>query len=113
MAAAKFTNLLTLVSAHPPLQQGIWRISIGMMLENPFHLHSDRNFLHRTAQQVAHHAHAACLRQFDQDGEVGTMVLEGHMGGMPDTLPTENATARLDLGPFWIEGVAAMTQPFR
>src|ERR1700744_1960646 len=32
---------------------------------------------------------------------------------MPDTLPTEDASARFDLGPLGIERVTAMTKPLR
>jgi hypothetical protein len=84
-----------------------------MMLEHPFDVCSDRNLLHRIAEQVAHHAHAIGMRQLDQYGEVGTMLSEDRVRGMPDPLPTEDAAARFDLDPLGIEGVTAVTQPFR
>src|SRR6516165_9577284 len=41
------------------------------------------------------------------------MPSERRVRGMPDALPAKNATAWLDFGPLWIEGMAAMTEPFR
>jgi hypothetical protein len=84
-----------------------------MMLEHAFNLCSDYNFLHRIAQQVAHHAHASGMRQLDEHGKVGTTVHEGRVGRMPDALPTEDAAPWFDLSPIGIEGVTAVTQPFR
>ena len=101
------------LQGHSPLQKAIWRIRIAMMLEHALNLRSDHNFLRRVAQQVAHHAHAIGVRQFDKYGEVGTMHPKKRVGGMPDTLPTEDAPPRFDLSPFGIEGVATVTQPFR
>ena len=101
------------LQGHPPLQKAIWRIRIAMMLEHAFNFCADHNFLRRIAQQVAHHAHAIGMRQFDKYGDVGTMLPKNRVGGVPDTLPTEDAAPRFDLSPFGIEGVATVTQPFR
>ena len=101
------------LQGHSPLQKAIWRIRIAMMLEHALNLSSDHNFLRRIAQQVAHHAHAIGTRQLDKYGDVGTMLPKNRVGGMPDTLPTEDAAPRFDLSPFGIEGVTAVTQPFR
>src|ERR1700751_1404007 len=83
-----------------PLQKAIWRIRVAMMLEHALNFSSDRNFLRRIAQQVAHHAHAIGVRQFDKYRDVGTMLPKNRVGGVPDTLPTEDAPPRFDLSPF-------------
>ena len=44
------------------MQKAIWWIRIWMMLEHAFNVGSNHNFLHRIAQQVAHHAHAIGMR---------------------------------------------------
>src|ERR1700761_8764581 len=40
------------------------------------------------------------------------MLPQRRMRRMPDTFPTEDAAARLDLGPLGIECVAMVTEPF-
>jgi hypothetical protein len=84
-----------------------------MMLEHAFDVCPDHNFLHRITQQVSYHAHAAGMRQFDKNGDVRTMIPECRVRRMPRAFPAENPAPRFDLGPFRIEGVTAMTQPFR
>ncbi len=85
-----------------------------MMLEHAFDVCPDHDLLHWIAQQVSYHADAAGLRQFDKDGDVRTMMIaERRVRRMPDTLPTEDAAPRFDLGPFRIEGMTAVTQPLR
>jgi hypothetical protein len=84
-----------------------------MMLKRAFDGCSYHNFLHRITQKVSYHAHAAGMRQFDKHGNVWTMILECRVRRMPGALPAENLTPRFDLGPFRIEGVTAVTQPFR
>jgi len=97
--------------AYPPLQQRAWRIRIGAMFEHAFDIRSDHDRLHRIAQQVAYHAHAAGMRYLHEHGEVRTMLPERRMGGMPDALPTEDPTTRFDLGPMRIKRVTAVTKP--
>ena len=95
------------------MQKAIWGIRIWMMLEHAFNVRSNHNFLHRIAQQIAYHAHAIGMRQLDKHGDVRTVVSERRVRRMPDPLPTEDAAARFDLGPFGIERVTAVTKPFR
>lgn len=78
-------------TSHSPLQKVMRRIGLSMMLEPAFNLRSDHDFLHRIAQQIAHHAHAIGMRQLDKHGKLGTMVRERCVGRMPDTFPTEDA----------------------
>ena len=56
------------------MQEAIRWIRIWMMLEHAFNVCSDHHLLHRIAQQVAHHAHAIGMRQFDKDGDVRTVA---------------------------------------
>ncbi len=84
-----------------------------MMLEHPFDMRSDRDVLHRVTQQIADHPHAASMRNLHEHGEIRTVLLQDRVRRMPDPLPTEDPSTRIDLCPFGIEGVAAMTDPFR
>lgn len=84
-----------------------------VVFEYALDVSSNRDRLHRIAKQVADHANAAGVRKLDKHRDVRTMVPERLVRGMPDALPTEDPAARLDLGPFGIEGVAVVTQPFR
>src|SRR6516164_1269010 len=84
-----------------------------MMLEHAFDLSPDCDGLHRIAEQVADHANAAGMRQLDQHGEIGAMLLEGCMGRMPDALPAEDAPMGFDLGPFGVKRVAFVAEPLR
>ena len=83
------------------------------MLEHPVDIGADRNRLCGIAEQIADHAHAAGMRQLDEHGDVGTVPLQCGVRWMPRPLPTEDPAMRLDLGPFRIEGVAMMADPFR
>lgn len=84
-----------------------------MVFEHAVDIRSDRDCLHRIAQQVTYHPHAPGMRYLYEHGEIRTMLPERRMGGMPDALPTEDPTARFDLGPMRIKGVTAMTEPLR
>src|SRR5579871_1826057 len=84
-----------------------------MMLEHAFDIASDCNSLQGIAEQVSDHANATSVRQLDEHGEVGTVLAQRCVRRMPDPLPTEDAAARRDLGPLGVEGMAAVTQPFR
>src|SRR5690606_35628792 len=99
-------------SAIAPLQEGVWRIGIRVMLELPDHLGPDDDLLHGIAQQVADHADIAGVGQFDQYRQIGAMVGERLMRGMPYPLPAVDAAGGLDLCPRRIEAVAMMAQPF-
>jgi len=68
------------------LKQRILRINSQMMFEYPLDIGSNRNRLHGIAKQIADHANIACMRQFDDHGKVGAMLLERCMRGMPDAL---------------------------
>lgn len=81
------------------------------MFEHTVDIGSNHDDLQRIAQQIAHHAYAAGLRNLDKYGEVGTMLPERRMRGMPDPFPAEDPAARLDFSPIWIKGVTAMTDP--
>ena len=84
-----------------------------MMLENAFDLGSDPDFLHRIAKQIAYHANIVRVRQLDQHRDVRAVALQRRVRGMPDPLPTEDFSAWFDFDPFRIEGMTAVTQPFR
>jgi hypothetical protein len=84
-----------------------------MMLEDAFDLRADRYRLHGIAQQIADHPHPACIRQFHQRGHIRTVLPEGCVGGMPNTLPAEDTAAWFDLDPWRVKGVTAVTEPFR
>jgi hypothetical protein len=73
----------------------------------------DGDRLHGIAKQIAHYANTAGVRQLDEHGEVRTVLPEGCVRGMPDPLPTENMSARFDLGSRGVEGVAMMAEPLR
>jgi hypothetical protein len=95
------------------MKKAIRRIRIWMMLEHAFNVGSDNNFLPRIAQQIAHHAYASGVRQLNKHSDVRTVISERRVRRMPDPLPTEDAAARLDFGPFGVKRVTAMTEPFR
>ena len=82
-----------------------------MMLENTFHSRTDGDYLHRVAEQITNHPHIASMRNFDEHRYVWTMLPQRSMGGMPDAFPAEDQPARLYLGPFRVELVAAMANP--
>jgi hypothetical protein len=84
-----------------------------MMLEDAFDLRADRYRLHGIAQQIADHPQPACIRQFHQHGHIRTVLPEGCVGGMPNTLPAEDTAAWFDLDPWRVKGVTAVTEPFR
>ncbi len=83
-----------------------------MVLEHALDGVADYDGLHGITQQVAYHANAAGMRQFDEHGEVGPVLLEGRMRRVPDAFPTEDAATSLDLCPFRIKCMAAVAEPF-
>ncbi len=84
-----------------------------MMLEHTLQLGADNHRLHWIAQQVAYHSHITGMRYFHKHSHVGTVLPKRRVGGMPDTLPTEDAPMWLDFSPFRIKGVATMADPLR
>lgn len=84
-----------------------------MMLKEARNFCSNGDVLHRIAQEIADHADAVGMREFNQDGDVGTMTPQDGVRRMPNAFPAENAAAGLDLDPIGIERMAAVTKPFR
>jgi hypothetical protein len=103
--------LVRIEATDAPLQKRIRRMRADVMFEYAFNIRSNDDGPHCIAQQVAYHSHTTGMRDFHEHGEVRTVVPERRVGRMPDTLPTEDPAARFDLGPVWIEGMAAMAYP--
>src|SRR4030095_1021154 len=81
--------------------------------EHRLHRRADRDVLRGIAEQVADHADPARLRQLDEDDDVGTMLLQRGMHGVPGPLPRVDAAARRDVHPLQVRAEAAVTNPFR
>jgi hypothetical protein len=83
-----------------------------MMFEHARDGGSNCNRLHRVVLKIADHADIPGMRQFNQHREIWPPLPKRRMRGMPDALPTEDKTARFDVGPCEIKGVAAVAEPF-
>lgn len=83
-----------------------------MMFEDAFDLCADMNLLQRIAEQVAKHTQVACMRQFDNHREIGQVVFQCRVGGVPHPFPAIDHTTRRDAYPGWVPSMAVMAQMF-
>src|SRR5262249_4675647 len=84
-----------------------------MRLEHGFHRCADLDELPRIAEQVAEHADVAGAGQPDGHHDVGAVILEGGVHGVPRTLPAVDDAPPLDALPAHVEGQAGVADPFR
>jgi len=91
-----------------PLDEG----ATFAVFEDGFDLGIDFYFLHRIAQQIAHHPDVASVGQFYHYHEIWARTLESRMGGMPDAFPAIDSSAAGYAFPSRFHGVALVTDPF-
>src|SRR5215831_19975702 len=82
-------------------------------LEHGFHRRADPDELTRVAEEIAEHADIAGAGQLDEHHDVGAVILEGRMHGMPRTLPAIDDASSLDALPAHVEREAGVADPFR
>jgi predicted GNAT family acetyltransferase len=78
------------------MQQGVWRVRLGVTFEHAFDLGADLDRLHRITQQIAHRADIAGMRQFNQNRD----VFGGHIGIRVEGVLTTMAGERMRFDRF-------------
>jgi hypothetical protein len=84
-----------------------------MMFEISFDRGSYLHRLQRITQEIAHHPDRSGIGDLHQHRDIGHVLAQRGVRGVPHALPAEDAAPRLDLGPVGIEGVAGIAYPLR
>src|SRR5215469_6433481 len=88
-------------------------LGVVVRLEHGFDGSADPDELTRIAEEIAEHADATRVRQLDEHHDVGAVILEGGMHGMPRAFPAIDDAPPLDALPAHIEGQAGVADPLR
>jgi hypothetical protein len=84
-----------------------------VVFPNDFYVITDLNFLLGVAHEIAHHTHLARVRQFNQDDEIGSLVLQRPMHRMPHSFKGVHFPSPRTLMPSEFAGAAVMADPLR
>ena len=84
-----------------------------MMFETSFDRGSYLHRLQRITEEIAYDPDRSGMGDLHQHRDIGHVLAQRGMRGVPHALPAEDAAPRLDLGPVGIEGMANIAYPFR
>src|SRR5215475_1026078 len=88
-------------------------LGVVVRLEHGLDGRADPDELARIAEEIAEHADVTRLQQLDEHHDVGAVILEGGMYGMPWALPAIDDAPPFDALPAHVEGEAGVTDPLR
>lgn len=87
-----------------PLDKRIGLITSLVIFKCGNNRHAYVNRLIAIPQEIADHPNVSGMGQFDQNDNIGDLVLQRRLNGMPDSLPTIYDTSAFDLYPFHVVG---------
>src|SRR5215510_15131257 len=88
-------------------------LGVVVRLEHGLDGRADPDELTRVAKEIAEHADVPGPGQLDEHHDVGAVVFEGGMHGMPRALPAIDDAPPLDALPAHVEREAGVADPFR
>jgi hypothetical protein len=60
----------------PPLQKRVWWVDVVMVFKLSDDFCPDDDLLHRITKKISYQAYVPCAGQFDQNGNVGNVLLQ-------------------------------------